>query len=216
MDQRQRHQDAHGSDALERVLKFELQEHRRGEFIAPQDDGGLIIQVRRGRVLASVLHGSGVEVLSVVRGAGAVLGPEALGGLVLAYQLWTLEDTELAIAPAARARRWMTGDKAARTLLRATVQALRGSLSERVAMHGSAAERLARLLVAAADDPDPESPERVMLRLPKHVLARLLLMRPETLSRVLHRLEKAGAIRFEPELAAADRAWLARLLTKEE
>src|SRR5687767_12915274 len=186
--------------ALEHVLRFQVEHHEQGKLIELDRKDGLVIQIRSGRVLATTVDQAGHETLCVLRGAGAVLGLEALDGLVLPYFLWTLSDVELGIAAAGPARSWLAaGDHPSQGLLRRSLRELRVCLSERMALHGSATARLARLLLDAAGESDAKAPAHVVLGLPKNVLARMLQMRPETLSRVLRKLEEAGAIILEPE-----------------
>jgi CRP/FNR family transcriptional regulator, cyclic AMP receptor protein len=196
--------------ALERILRFQVEHHEQGKLIELDRKDGLVIQIRNGRVLATTVDQAGHETLCVLRGAGALLGLEALDGMVLPYFLWTLSDVELGIAPAGPARAWLAADDhPAHALLRRSLRAVRVCLSERMALHGSATARLARLLLDAAGEGDSDSHAQIVLGLPKNVLARMLQMRPETLSRVLRKLEDDGAIVLEPDLAVADRKRLA-------
>ncbi len=208
-----KHDRPRGDDdqaSLERIFRFQVEQHEAGELIELDRKDGLVIQIRSGRVLATTVDQAGHETLCVLRAAGAVLGLEALDGLVLPYFLWTLSDVELGIAPAGPARDWIAADEQlSGVLLRNALRGIRVCLSERMALHGSATARLSRLLLDAAGESDTTAAGRVVLGLPKNVLARMLQMRPETLSRVLRKLEESGAIVLEPELAVADRKLLA-------
>jgi CRP-like cAMP-binding protein len=200
--------------ALQRILRFQTEAHEQGKLIELNNTRGLIICVRRGRVLATTVDQEGRETLCVLRESGAVLGLESIVGMALPYFLWTLSEVELSIAPASQAREWLSahGSQPASALLRSTLHALRLSLSERIALHGSATARLARLLLSAVEGEGGErGPAGVMLTLPKNVLARMLQMRPETLSRVLRKLEESGAVKLEPQLRVMDRERLIAL-----
>ncbi len=205
---------ARDSEALERILRSHTEQHEAGKLIELDRNHGLIIQVRSGRVLATTVDRAGHETLCVLRGPGSILGLESLAGMVLPYFLWTLSEVELAIAPAANAREWLKSNAhPGQALLRAALDELQACLAERMALHGSTTTRLARLLLASADDADSKGPAAMMLTLPKNVLARMLQMRPETLSRVLRKLEEIGAIQLDPQLRVLSRERLIDVLS---
>lgn len=190
-------------DALHSILRFQTDRYEAGKLIELDAPDGVIIHVRQGRVLVTTVDQSGQETLCVLRDGGAILGLESLSGMVLPYFLWTVTDVELSIASATQAREWMrTNAHPTQALIRASVDALRLCLIEQMALHGSATTRLARLMITSVDgEPERKIPAAMMLALPKNVLARMLHMRAETLSRVLRKLEEAGGITLSPKLA---------------
>ncbi|MBM4357727.1 MAG: Crp/Fnr family transcriptional regulator [Deltaproteobacteria bacterium] len=181
------------------------------ELDAPE---GVVILVKQGRVLATTVDQAGQETLCVLRDGGSVIGLEALSGMVLPYFLWTMTEVELAVAPANQGREWLRGqNQAVQAVVRATADSLRQLLNEQMALHGSAQTRLARLILNAVEgDKDCKGPATVMLTLPKNVLARMLQMRAETMSRVLKKLEAAGAIALTPKIEVRSTKKLAELI----
>lgn len=69
--------------------------------------------------------------------------------------------------------------------------------------------RLASFLLREAPRPGMDGTEVIRLNLSKKVLAARLSLQPETLSRLLRRLEASGLIRVDgPEITVLDRAAL--------
>jgi CRP-like cAMP-binding protein len=178
------------------------QVRRPGEVVELGDDPPAVAFVRRGRVLASIVDQNGDEVVSMLRGEGCVIGLERLRGAVFPYEIWPLTDAELVVVPLSELRAWSEANP--RGLADLAVEAAFRCIAERTASHGGAAERVARFLVDATADAHDGS-----LRLPRHVIARILRMRPETLSRTLHRLADAGLVDLHPRLRVRDRDRLA-------
>lgn len=193
-------------EALSRILRFQTEKYEAGKLIELDAPDGVIIHVASGRVLVTTVDPSGQETLCVLRDAGSVIGLESVAGMVLPYFLWTVTDAELSIAPATQARDWLRGNnQATQAFMRASLDALRQSLLEQMALHGSATTRLARLFVNSVEgDSDRKIPAQMMLALPKNVIARMLQMRAETLSRVLRKLEESGGIALSPKMVARD------------
>ncbi len=210
--------DTHGysrhEDALHRILKFQTDAHEAGKLIELDAPHGVVILVRKGRVLVTTVDQSGHEIFCVLREAGAVIGLESLAGMVLPYYLYTVTGVELSIGSAADARVWLESNASpTQVLLRMTLEALRVSLIEQMSLEGSATRRLARLMLTAVDgDAERRAPAAMMLTLPKNVLARMLQMRAETFSRLLRKFEDAGAIALSPKLQVTSTKKLAALL----
>jgi|GEM_PF-3202911 len=208
------HGRARDEEALSRLLRFQDERYEAGRLIELDAPDGVIILVRKGRVLATTVDHAGQETLCVLREAGSVLGLEAIDGAVLPYYLWTVSEVELAVAPAGQARDWLRGQsQGTQALVRASLGALRLSLNEQMALHGSAIVRLARLLLNAVEgDASRKGSANAMLTLPKNVLARLLHMRAETMSRVLRKLEESGAVTVSPKIKVLDARRLAEVV----
>ena len=69
-----------------------------------------------------------------------------------------------------------------------------------------------RVITSVDGEPERKTPAAMMLALPKNVLARMLHMRAETLSRVLRKLEEAGGITLSPKLAVKSTERLAEIV----
>jgi CRP/FNR family transcriptional regulator, cyclic AMP receptor protein len=150
---------------------------------------GWILYLRHGRILANSLTRSGQHGVTLLRGAGDLVGLERLRGSGPAYEVFALTDVRACLLWVDELRARVAGDSApVQTLLDHSIDALASSLAERIALRGTALQRVARFLVAAAGE------DGAALTLPKHVIAQVLQMRPETLSRSLRKLEQAGVI----------------------
>lgn len=205
---------ARDEEALQRILRFQTDKYEAGRLIELDAPGGVVIHVRKGRVLATTVDQAGQETLCVLRDAGSILGLEAISGMVLPYFLWTVTDAELAIAPASQARDFLRSNAhPSQVLIRGALDALKTSIAEQMALHGSATARLARLLLHSVEgDAERKVAANQMLALPKNVIARMLHMRAETLSRVLRKLEEAGGASLSPKLVANDTSVLRTML----
>ncbi len=162
-------------------------------------------------MLVTLTDSSGRETLCMHRVAGTFVGIEALQDARWPYQIWTLTAVELWFVSSDRFDAWLASHPhPTRDLVAATVGTLRLSIAERVALAGNATARVARYLAAASVSTRANAlwPRR------KNVLARILQMRPETFSRVLRRLEEAGAVRTEPRLEVVDAAVLERFMAE--
>lgn len=203
-----------GDDALQRILRFQVERYEAGRLIELDAPDGVVILVKEGRLLATTVDRSGQETLCVLREAGSVIGLESLSGMVLPYFLWTLADVELAVAPASQGRDWLRSqNQAVQAVVRATAESNGQLLKEQMALHGAAQTRLARLLLNAVEgDKESKGAASIMLKLPKNVLARMLQMRAETMSRVLRKLEAAGAIALTPKIQVRSAKRLAEIV----
>jgi CRP-like cAMP-binding protein len=177
------------------ALELRPQRHEAGSQITPPTGGPWLTYVYEGEVLVTVLDRDGQEVLCMHRGPGSLLGIHALEGEVVSTILWALTSVVAATIPVRRVAGWLARNPhPSHLLLRKAIEANRLTLEERISLRGPAATRLARWLMQQPPHP-----------LPRHVLARLLAMTPETLSRILRTFEAAGAITREPELRVLDR-----------
>lgn len=130
----------------------------------------------------------GLGRVRTVRFTGGFVGLEALVSPIYVDTARTAGETVLCMATADGFEQWL-GPKGtpARTALEASVQAMVSDLPPRAAADGSAAQRVAGWLTH-------EGQGGGTLQLPRRVIADLLGMRPETLSRALAALASRGAI----------------------
>lgn len=154
-----------------------------------------LVFVADGRLLVSAVDDRGDEIVSYLRGPGSIVGLERLLDLVVPYQLWALTDVHLETVPIDRVKHWMSDavTEPAKSLIRSALEATGSAVRERSTLHGRVITRVAKLLAEAQTGDGT-------LRLPRFVMARILSMRPETLSRALKELEVRGAITLKPRL----------------
>ena len=122
-----------------------------------------------------------------VRGAGAMLGAEALVRPTYVDSARAVTDTTVCTASREAMSQWMgSREGAARTVLDLVLLAQSVDAPRRSGSDGSAVRRVAAFLL---EDPRGTSPD-----LPRRVIAGLLGMLPETLSRALKVLADRGVI----------------------
>lgn len=146
--------------------------------------------LKRGTVVLSRTADDpeGAAVVWAVRSSGAILGAE--GFVKASYADTARATTEVVVCAAPRddMRVWLaTQPAAARAVLDCVLHAHCEDTPRRAAADGSALERVARWLLDEAQNPRPSS-------LPRTVVAELLGIKPETLSRTLATLSLRGAI----------------------
>ena len=158
-------------------------------------DEGELIYIVEGRLLVSAVDDQGDEIVSSLRRAGRIVGLERLLDLAVPYQLWALSDVRIETVPLERVKDWLGGSVAepTKSLVRSALEAAGASVKERATLHGRVLTRVSKLLADATTGDGT-------LRLPRFVMARILSMRPETLSRALKELEQRGAITLKPRL----------------
>ncbi len=130
-------------------------------------------------------HGEGIA--WAVRGAGALLGLECLVRTSYVDSARAISRTCMCVASQQDFLAWVAQGEAARTALELSVAAACYDVPRPAASDGTAIERVARWLI-------DESPRRNGGGLPRQVIAQLLGMLPETLSRALAELARSGAI----------------------
>lgn len=179
-----------------------------GEVLVLDGDGSTLLHVRSGRVLASIVGEHGEELLSLLRGPGDLIGIERLANHCMPYEIWPLSDAVIETLSVAQLRAWAERSPAnAAALYAKGIDAACRCIVERAANRGATTTRVARFLLEAADGEEGAP----MLHLPRNIIARILQMRAETLSRTLHRFADQGLIELRPALALRDRAGLARV-----
>lgn len=159
-----------------------------------------IFYLREGAVVQSQASAEGRETVCSVRGGGALLGIEALIGRPADTDVWALTDVVLCSIRVATFRAWLGFDHAPRAnaALVLLVEEAARRRDERRAVAGSTTARVARFVL------DRHAEGGRSLRLKVSLLARVLGMRPETLSRVLKKLRDAGALAPSSALAVGD------------
>jgi CRP-like cAMP-binding protein len=171
--------------------------HPQGTILEVDGDGDEILYVASGDVLTTAFDDMGNVISSCLHSEGDFIGLERLVGVAPPYEVLALVEIEVARTTAPKLRNWHEGDPKNQTAI--LHQALRGmarSIDQQVMLRGTAVERTARFL-----DRIHES-EAAHLTLPRRVIARLLHVRPETLSRALRQLQDAGAIETTPSAIA--------------
>jgi CRP-like cAMP-binding protein len=163
--------------------------------------------LKRGLVgLCSVGEG-GVEFGCTVRGPKTLLGLESLFSMRATYRVWALTDIVLCIAPIPRLGPWIGPlDTPLGALLHLTVEEANRRVNERLDVGGSSVARVARLLLRRCVDF-----ERSQLELSQRLVARVLSMTPETVSRALSKLHAAGAVTSTHPIAVGDIEQLRRM-----
>jgi CRP-like cAMP-binding protein len=169
--------------------------------------------VRRGLVLLSSMNRDGSEAQVGLRGPGALIGLEALDGAPATYQAWALSDVGLCRLDSVTFRAWVGDPEApAAVVARLALDELARCRQERNAISGKATARVARFLVERARAEGSEQP----LPVQQQLLARMLRMSPETLSRTLARLRAVGALAPGRGVAIADLRALERAADSDE
>jgi len=165
--------------------------------------------LREGWVVVSSADRLDRELSCCVRGPRSLIGLEALARQPLRLRVWTLSTVRLCTIEIAAFHDWV-GDSGGpvATVLDCAVEEVVRRAVEREGLSGTALVRLARFLVRSI--PAREGPERP-LELKALVLARVLAMRPETLSRALSELRGRGVMGPGRDLSILDPEALAAI-----
>jgi CRP-like cAMP-binding protein len=178
--------------------------HAAGTTLYLEGDAGPSVWfVKRGAVLLSRAGPDGVVRPRAVRGPGAFLGLETLIAGRYADTARTTEPTTLCGTTRDRFDRWLgPSGTPARMVVEQLLLVAKDEATRGAAPDGPAVRRVAAWLLAPSDRPE----------VPRHVLASLLGMVPETLSRALANLHEAGAIAVtRRSVTVLDRARLEEL-----
>jgi CRP-like cAMP-binding protein len=150
-----------------------------------------VFLVRSGRVKLSVADVTGAERAYAMRGAGSILGLEALLGMPALLNARVDIDGDLALVEPAVLERWFEGVGILAVELVKHVIAENVRLSaERLLVDGNSEARIARFLLERQTNPFLAAWRDVA----RHEMAGLLSMRPETLSRAVRALQECEAI----------------------
>lgn len=161
-----------------------------GEFLLHQGEKPRSVWfIKEGQVAVSSVDSNGEETSCAVRGKGALLGIEALTESESAYQARALTPV-LACELAADALDEWVGlrDTPMGAVLELAIGEAQQRVVERRGLAGSAVSRLSRFLLERLEQ------EENRVRMPQQVLANVLGMRAETLSRAIGKLRAAGAV----------------------
>ena len=145
-----------------------------------------LFQVRSGRVRLSIVDTSGGERAYAMRGAGSIIGLEGLLGMPAQLDAHVDYAAELAVAKLDAFERWVEEARVPALMLTKHVLAEQVRITaERVLGDGSSESRTARFALERRTNPYLSA----WLGAPRHVVAGLLAMRPETLSRAMRTLQ---------------------------
>jgi CRP-like cAMP-binding protein len=167
---------------------FMTQNYRMGDTLYIEGDAVHHVWfVKQGTVVLSRKRSDDRgDRVRTVRFAGGFIGIEALVSPVYIDTARVASGAILCQASMTDFEQWLGAkDAPARTALEASVRAMVADLPPRAAADGSAEQRVAEWLTHESQN---------TLQLPRHIIADLLGMRPETLSRALASLAARGAI----------------------
>ena len=157
-------------------------------LLQPEERPRKIVYLRRGHaVLESGAAVTGAS-FPAVRGPSSLLGLESIAGEDIPYTARALTDVAVCTTDVDTFRASLGSLES--PLGTALLFALRESAkraNERLAVEGTASQRVARFLLQAASNGEAED-------VPQRVVARILGMRAETLSRTLAELRRRGAL----------------------
>lgn len=149
-----------------------------------------VLLVKHGLAGLSVVGSDGSELGCTVRGPQALLGLESLAGLKSPYGVWALTDVVLCRAPSWRMLQGLGSlDSPLGAVLRAQIDEANRTILDRFDAGGPSLQRIARFLLHRCP-----TTKQGRLEVSQRVLARMLCMTPETMSRALAKLREAGAI----------------------
>ncbi len=179
-----------GVASLPDACPFHEVRRAAGNVLVHQDERpSQVWYLRRGQVVLGSISESGVDQSSAVRGPDTLLGFEALLGESIPYRITALTDVTLCVIDARAFSDWVGSlDSPMGSVLTLALREASRRATERQALEGTAVRRVARFLL------DRQKRNGNGALTPHHVLARVLGMRPETLSRALRELRRAGAI----------------------
>ena len=164
-----------------------------------------VVRVRTGVVLLSALDSNGQETLCCLRGSGSCLNLSSLQGRPSAYRAEALTPVEVCylgcdVLRSALLQGGATAEALLELLLEDSWRWLQGR--RRTAGRRASARFAGLILEMHSLGAHPNS-------VPRSLLARLLRVRPETVSRVVQELREAGAL--DADLALLDRDHILRM-----
>ena len=167
--------------------------------------------VKAGLVLVSSVSGSGEEVRCAIRGPQALLGLESMAEQPADYTVCTLTRASICAMDVDGFRNWVGNlSSPLGAVLQMALREMSERGVERQQLTGGATERLARFLLQHTEMNGPGS---ASLDVPLNVLARVLGMRAETLSRSISELKLAGALARTRHITVDDVGVLQRFVS---
>jgi CRP-like cAMP-binding protein len=179
-----------GRAALPAGCPFRACHHPAGTVLHHQGEKAQqLLFVRSGLVLVSSVSGSGEEVRCAIRGPQSLIGLERVMEEPTDYSVCTLTEASICAIDFDGFNGWVGSlNSPIGVVLQMSLREMSERAMERQQIKGSATERLARFLVQHAEHSNDQ------LDVPLNVLARVLGMRAETLSRSVSELKLAGAL----------------------
>jgi CRP-like cAMP-binding protein len=181
---------------------FVVRRRQAGEHLFHQGDPAASVWYIRSGTIALLRELPGGEGVHAIRGAGALVGLEILVDGAYADSARALTDLSACGLPRAAVDVWL-GDRSspARVVLEQVLRGLAADAPRGAAPDGNATSRVARWILEAGPAP----------AVPRRMVASMLGMVPETLSRALAQLRKDGAIvTTRRTITIRDRLQLAR------
>ncbi len=163
--------------------------------------------VKQGTVLLSSVSTTGEETFCALRGPNSLLGLELLRDRPSGFEAWALSDVVLCRLDADSFRTWV-GDRSTPmgTVMDLLLDEALRRRDERTALTGRSLQRVARFLLERRRLEGCDQP----LHVEQQVLARMLGIRAETMSRALAELRRRGALAEGRVVTVVDAAELAR------
>lgn len=149
-----------------------------------------VLRVRTGAVLLTSVDGDGNEQLCCLRGPGACLNLPSMQGRPSAFRAQALVGSEICHLPTSTLNEALRdgGARAEAVLALAIMDSQTWAKDLALLSHPRSADRLAALLLSVGRlgiDAD---------EIPRHLVARILHIRPETLSRLAQEFRNRGAL----------------------
>ena len=185
---------------------------REGEFLLHQGEKPRSVWfIKEGQVAVSSVDACGEETSCAVRSKGALLGVEALTESQSAYQARALTPVVACELASDALDEWVgMRDTPMGAVLELAIAEAQQRVVERRGLAGSAVSRLSRFLLERLER------EENRVRMPQQVLANVLGMRAETLSRAIGKLRAAGAVAPGRGLVVLDADRLSEFSTETE
>lgn len=167
-----------------------------------------VLVVREGTILVTCYSAECDEIWSSVRGPDTIIGAEVLRGTRCRFDAVALTGVRLLRVAARDFRAWVgPPDSPAAAVIGFLLREIAAHGRDRAMTSGSAVGRVARLLREHQRMAEAGPPCEIRQK----VLAQVLRLRPETLSRALSQLRQSGVLACGPRLRVLDSHRLCRL-----